>query len=284
MAKKEDIDVTDDERGLLSDEEIAALDDETEEPEEEQEAGSEEETEEETKQASAEDEKAGEEPEQEPEKEPEKAQARDPEILATKYEPEQIADIDARLTELDSKHDEGEISESEWRAQTRALTIQKTKMEMAAEFNRQTDEQNWQFCQKLFFDDHPGYAKEKNPALYGALCAEMEVLASDQEVQGKSYLWYLREAKSRVDKAFNLNQPEMPQPAPPQDKGKAQKAMAEKAQPKPPTPKTLGDVPADAPTSEIGAFDKLDTMDGMEAERAFAGLSSEDQEKYLTQH
>ena len=294
---KNDLDVTDDELDLLSDEERAALKDD-DDPDQ-QEASSEDDAEEDsaeeaddTETLAADAEETEEEETEDPtgeEAAPEKPAGKvDPAILATRYDPEQVDNLDEKFAALDKQLEEGEITESQYREQSRALTVQQAKIEMAAEANQQADQQNWDFCQKLFFEDHPEWQKSKNPALYGALCAEMEVLGQDESIEGKTYLWYLREARARVAAAFKLDQPqEAPKDEPkvePSDKKAAVKKMAEGAQKKPEPPKTLANVPAAGANDETGSLDSLDGLEGLEAEAAFANLSAAEQEKYLTQH
>lgn len=298
--------LADDELAGLSEEELAALNDEeeTEEVEDDEEHEEEEpETEEEEPEeepAADDDADPGEEDadeegtdgdtEEHEEGEEPDADTGDTAEFVPQFQVEGVEDYDGRVTalnseqeELDKKYQEGDIDWEEYRdaqrkndAALRELDQARLKAEMAAEYNQQMAMQQWQAAQETFFESSPERkALRDDPNIASAYDAALKRLASDDENEGKSYSWFLREAERQTKESFarlmGLD-PEKPK-GKPKAKGKAKKGV----------PPNLGDLPAaeQPEASSGGEFAHLDKLDGMALEQALAKLSPDQQERYL---
>lgn len=262
----------------LTDAELEAIKEEEEEEEEEEETSSihdDEEQEEEEEQEEVKVESAPFVPEYKAESIPEDIQSR------------LDADYAALSNDLDEKYENGDLSFSDYRKQSRDLdsryfaekekiTAAKLKAEIAEEQQRQTAEQKWQWEQDTFFRDNPDFRSD--PILFGALNSVLQASYGDENSKGKSGLQLIREAAEKVKTRFDVKPIANNQQTRPDKKieVKGQSAKATEL------PKTLSNIPsADSSLDNGGEFDYLENLSGLAYEKAIAKLSPDALDRFL---
>lgn len=197
-----------------------------------------------------------------------------------------VAELRAQSKELAEKFRSGELDFDAYQAEADklaaerdALATQKTKADIAADFNAQTIEQKWNFAVQSFTDkvresEHIDYRTDL--AKQADLDAFVKALASKPENEDKPMEWFLSEAHKRV-KALNGISPATSE-APNESKEQAAPSR------KPPTPPvTLSQVPGGEGKGDVGGdeFTDLDGLEGLELEEAIAKMSPAQRERYL---
>ncbi len=185
---------------------------------------------------------------------------------------EQKAALRVKLNEGDIALDEYEAQKDALIEQERTLHEQKLKADIAAERNEQVSQARWDWEQERFFD-----AKENaiysDKYLHAALNAAVIDLANNPENADKKGSWVLQEADKLVRSRFGMTKPEQP-------------AALKKDEPRKPdlsvVPKTLAHLPAAdiQQTGDVGEFDHLDRLTGLELEKAVSRLSESERERY----
>lgn len=170
------------------------------------------------------------------------------------------------------------------------LREQKTRFEMATEFNNTNSVTEWQndvqdFIAGVAQKEGIDYSK---PLLNAALDVAVKTLAADKANATKSTTWFLRTAHKQVMAELGLVKKE-PTAAEKEAAEKAAKEAAAKLKGRKPglalVPR-VGDLPSageDDPAGGDPEFVHLDNLTGQEFEDALAAMPARKQEKYLRQ-
>ena len=196
-------------------------------------------------------------------------------------------ELDTSSDSLAARYESGDLSFSEYRKQDRAMQAEYDQAKqgiseallterIAAEHSKQSAEQTWQAEQDMFFSDNEVY--KSDPILRGALGAQLDTLYADAANEGKSGLWYLREAGKAIDERFNRAPADESADALAAAKDKQRKKAAEPV----PAPRTLGDVPAAEANIDAGEFAAVDKMQGIAYEEAIASMSPATYERFMS--
>lgn len=190
---------------------------------------------------------------------------------------EKVAEFATQKVELRRQMNEGTIDLDQYEAakdalvaQEMALREQKIKADISAEQNEQSSKARWQWDQEQFFS-----AKEnaiyQDEFVLAAFDAAVRKLGNDAANADQKGSWFLREADKMVRARFGVAKADAPQPKP--DGRKPDLSVV---------PKTLGHLPAaDIPqTGDVGEFDHLDRLNGLQLENAVARLSESERERY----
>lgn len=202
---------------------------------------------------------------------------------------DQLKTANDALTALDEELTEGTIDYATHAKQNRVLTTtlaelsaQKREAEFVAGNNELMADQHWNWEVERFVEENEQF---KNPVVYGALRGALEELYADEDNSGKSYRWFLREASSSVQEAFNLDKPEIKVDEGTKDeevKRTEEIQKEHKDKPQDPPPKTLANVPAAAAEEEAGdEFAQIDKLEGMDLEAALAKMPKAKVDLYL---
>lgn len=207
---------------------------------------------------------------------------------------ERVTAIDAELDALDAKWENDEISQKEYARLSRALQEEKAdkkadlrELEFVRGANQQYLEQDWNKSVATFLNDNPEF---KDDAMRDVLDGRLKALYADEKNIGASHQWFLetarRDATARIRKALGGELPagagNTDLDAPPSTKEQVKQQAAAAAKAKGALPKTLGDVPASS-ESDVGQdpYAKLESLEGLELERALAQMDENQADKYL---
>lgn len=193
--------------------------------------------------------------------------------------------IEAKLDALDKKLADGDLSQEQFNRESRKLNRELTEVvgDRKADEARAKDAdarfaREWERAQKGFFKDNPSFAKDKSPALYNALDAQVRALSADPEKAGLTLRQLLEQAKRDLRKAFGLQDEKPAAKVPDQkQKAKAQEQGKKKAAALPPS---LDDLPS-AGDSQESEFAFMDKMHGSAKTKAFNKMTAEQQKRYL---
>ncbi len=208
--------------------------------------------------------------------------AKQSEPFAPQLKVEKSADeYKQEIATLDEQFDKGEIEAADYRVQVRELERAAIKAEMAEDTNTQTAEQRWDYSQQQFYNQGDNAIFRDNPVMRGALGAALEGLYGVEENTGKGDLWFLTEAAKQVRDQMGMSgaeggdagEQEAPEPTP----GNTGRGKHDEI------PQTLGDAPTSEANDSGGEFAHLDSLSGIEHEKAFAQLSPAQQDRYLAE-
>lgn len=187
------------------------------------------------------------------------------------------AQYEEKIKALDERLDNGELDFDEYKKEFMTLERSRTQELVRQEMARTKAEETWQNEQAEFFGEN-AYLKD-NQIVYDAFARKVNALLEDKTWANKPGTDVLAEAKKVVDKAFGIK-PAKEKPAP-KEKTDGQKAVdkAKQSRAKKGGPKTLKDVPASDDNSD-GAFEHLDNLDGPALEAAVAKMTPEEQEAW----
>lgn len=202
---------------------------------------------------------------------------------------DQLKATNEAIEKLDADLAEGTIDYAKHAKSNRDLTTKlsdlsamKREAEFVAGNNELMADQHWNWEVERFVEENEQF---KNPVVYGALRGALEELYADEENSGKSYRWFLREASSSVQKAFNLDKPTVKVDEGTKDeevKRTEQIQDEHKEKPQEPPPKTLADIPAASANEEdTDEFAQIDKLEGMDLEAALAKLPKAKADQYL---
>jgi hypothetical protein len=186
---------------------------------------------------------------------------------------EQKTDLRKQLNDGDLSLDEYDAKKDDITAQEQELREQKLKADIAAEQNEQTAQARWKWEQERFFNDDKN-AIYKDDIIMAAYDKAVRTLGGDEANANRSGQWFLNEADRIVREKFNLGKPaEVVTPDEKPDSRRPDLSVV---------PKTLANLPAAeiAKTGEIGEFDHLDKLGGLDLERAVGSLSDAARERY----
>ena len=197
---------------------------------------------------------------------------------------EQVSGIEAESEALAEQFKAGDIDFDEYRASmsgldTRrdALAVAKLKAEISAEMEEQNAEQQWQdavnaLVGRAASEDKVDYRKDATKQR--DLDAFVKALAADEGNASRPMRWFLDEAHKRV-KALHGIQTAEPVPIVPGGKPAARRPSLAAL------PKTLAHVPGGDGPGDIGdEFSGADDLDGLDFESAIAKMSPAQREKF----
>lgn len=196
----------------------------------------------------------------------------------------QLQEFDAALT---AKFRAGECDVDEFLVEQKAIADARataerlrTKAEISSEMAAQSTAQEWEHAVEQFI----AHAKRIEGVDYHdkKLMKDLDLfvrnIANDPENAGRGFDFFLEEGHKRV-KALHSIGGSQPQAKAPEEK------PAKPAQRKPPVdklPASLANVPGgDGPGDVADEFSDIDKLSGMEYERALAGMSKSQRDRYL---
>ena len=192
-----------------------------------------------------------------------------PKYKLDEVEQEAAENLEKALAELDAKFEEGELSATDYRKALAEINnpvlIEQAKRAAMEEITRQNTEQLWQRQQDEFFGLYPDY--RESAIKFAGMQAALSDLYSEEANAGKSGTWFLREAKTAVDREMGITPQAADAPAP---------------APKPELPKSLASVPKADAEGTGDKYSALDQLEGLELEKAIARMSESELEAFGT--
>jgi hypothetical protein len=196
---------------------------------------------------------------------------------------EKAAEIETRITTLDSEFEDGDIDMREYRTQLRALEkeqgsldLQQRDYDNAVKNNNKNAMDRWQWEQDRFFVDQSNQMYKENALLGQTFDTAIKQLAAEAKNEGQPMSWFLEEADRQVRDLFGTQKP----PEVVRKKGDPKPRVADKRKNLPPN---MGDIPS-AEQPDVGGGDEfaaMDKLDGMDLEAALSKLSKSEQDRYL---
>lgn len=204
-----------------------------------------------------------------------------PKSFTAQLQADHVEDYDNKLKEITDKRDAlltqleaGDIdlqtfvrSDRELSTLETDLRIDQTTAENAAKQNRNIAIQKWNWEQEQFFSEKANKIYEENKPIGAAFDSVVKDLASKPENANKTGMWFLKEADRQVRELFGKKA---------DSKTESRKPNLDKV------PKTLNDLPT-AAISETNnnEFAYLDKLDGMQLEVALRKMTPEQEARYL---
>lgn len=196
---------------------------------------------------------------------------------------DRVKAVDEAEAQLETKHEEGEITAAEYRAELRRLAKERatldgmqTKADIAAEAAAQAEKAVLQtaFSAVAKAGAEVGIDYRKDQAKFKQLDTVVKALANDDANMGRSAKWLLMEAH-KVVMAMNGVKAAATAPAPaPKPADVKAKAAADRKVDLSAVPKTLANVPGGDHASDIGGeFDDILALDGQALEDALETMS-----------
>ena len=272
----------------MTDEELAAMADDTASDDDEQDVDAEIGDQEQDKST---DEPVVSEPEAvvETEPEPVTAEPESPTITAQAQRPTQqqhvqdkfgveLDKLNAYMADLKKKFDDGDISIDEYMDSRFAIERKVVKIEAHQERMQQDAQMSWDRANQEFLANEDNKALRENDVLYGAFAMQVNKLIGDPASEAMSDADLLRTARDKVFAAFKV-----PQGSQPSKDESAVRAAKREAADRGKAPTTLQGVPAAAQADDVdqSPFAYLDRLSGEQLEAAVAKLSEADQLRWL---
>lgn len=181
----------------------------------------------------------------------------------------QKVDLRKQLNDGELSLDEYDAKKDEIGAQEQELREQKLKADIASEQNAQNAEDRWKWDQERFFGEEKN-AIYKDDIIMSAYDKAVRNLGNDEANGNRSGQWFLNEADRIVREKFNIGAPVVNKDTPPR---KPDLSVV---------PKTLANLPAAeiAETGQVGEFDHLDKLVGVDLEIAVSRLSDGERDRY----
>ena len=268
----------------MTDEELAAMADDTVSDDDKQDV----ETDvDEQEQEPATDEPVDDDPVDDVENEPEPVAA-DPEAPsppATAQQPQaqdkfgaELDKLNADMADLKQKFDDGDISIDEYMDSRFAIERKVVKIEAHQERMQQDAQMSWDRANQEFLANEDNKALRENDVLYGAFAMQVNKLIGEPASAAMSDADLLRAARDKVFAAFRI-----PQESQPSKDESAIRAAKKEAANRGKAPTTLQGVPAAAQADDVdqSPFAYLDRLSGEQLEAAVAKLSEADQLRWL---
>lgn len=195
----------------------------------------------------------------------------------------ELKSIDDKLDAAEAKWSEGEISNAdmtrvrrEARNAEREIIAAQTEARVSTKYNNEAAETLWEMQQADFLDQHPEYRFEKSPILYNTLSETLKLYGEEWQKAGLTNRQALNKAHELIQKEFGKAEVKVPVKEP-------VKAPAARKPDLKSVPVTLAHTPsaADIETDGNSEFDNLDSLEGLEFERALARLPEDKQNAYL---
>lgn len=209
----------------------------------------------------------------------EKAEAaKTPEVEVTPVQPapSKLDELKAELAEVKKKFDDGELSVDEYIEERATVDRAIVKAELKAELASDAVTQSWEKSQANFLGQN-AYLRE-NDVIYDAFAMQVNKMLADPKSASMSDDALLAAAKQKVDAAFGLKPSE---PSGKKDEGPVRDAKKEAAD-RSRAPQTLRDIPAAASADDVdkSPFAYLDRLVGDDLEAALMKLSDDEQRRY----
>ena len=183
--------------------------------------------------------------------------------------------LNADLADIKKQFDEGDISVDEYIDAKSVLDRQIVKAELKAELAQESVNKSWEQSQKDFLGQNV-YLRD-NEVLFDAFAMQVNKLLADPKSASMDDASLLKAAQAKVDAAIGRKPGAEPsKDESPVRKAKQQAADVSKA------PKTLQGIPAAAAADDVDGnqFGYLDRLSGVEFEAAIAKLSDSDRTRW----
>lgn len=190
---------------------------------------------------------------------------------------DQKAELRKHLNDGDLSLDDYDAKKDEIVAQEQELREQKLKSDIAAEQNEQNAVARWKWEQEKFFAEDSN-AIYKDKLVMAAFDTAVRDLGNDAANANRNGAWFLNKANEMVRERFSMGKAadaaQTKEDAPSKDGSRKPDLSV--------VPKTLSHLPAAdvAKTGEVGEFDHLDRMSGLDLERAVGRLSEAERARY----
>lgn len=207
-----------------------------------------------------------------------------PFVLTTSSDLGTTDEIRAKIAELDAKFEDGDISLAKYNEERAEYVEAITKEKMYAEINEQVmkaaAEKTWKDAQKVFFNENQDFfnVRAKNLVFVDAV----NRLLADKKSQAMTDAEILEEAKKEVSPFFAQSgvQPKNGDGASDEARRKAIADAAKAEQEKAAGVQTLARVPVSKGNEGVDKFDVIDNLTGLAYEEAVAGLSDAERAQY----
>lgn len=186
--------------------------------------------------------------------------------------------LNADMADLKQKFDNGDISIDEYMDSRFAIERKVVKIEAHQERMQQDAQMSWDRANQEFLANEDNKALRENDVLYGAFAMQVNKLIGDPASEAMSDAELLRAARDKVFAAFRI-----PQGSQPSKDESAIRAAKKEAADRGKAPTTLQGVPAAAQADDVdqSPFAYLDRLSGEQLEAAVAKLSEADQLRWL---
>lgn len=186
--------------------------------------------------------------------------------------------LNADMADLKQKFDDGDISIDEYMDSRFAIERQVVKIEAHQERMQQDAQMSWDRANQEFLANEDNKALRENDVLYGAFAMQVNKLIGEPASAAMSDADLLRAARDKVFAAFRI-----PQESQPSKDESAIRAAKREAANRGKAPTTLQGVPAAAQADDVdqSPFAYLDRLSGEQLEAAVAKLSEADQLRWL---
>ena len=186
--------------------------------------------------------------------------------------------LNADMADLKQKFDDGDISIDEYMDSRFAIERKVVKIEAHQERMQQDAQMSWDRANQEFLANEDNKALRENDVLYGAFAMQVNKLIGDPASEAMSDADLLRAARDKVFAAFRI-----PQGSQPSKDESAIRAAKKEAADRGKAPTTLQGVPAAAQADDVdqSPFAYLDRLSGEQLEAAVAKLSEADQLRWL---
>ena len=186
--------------------------------------------------------------------------------------------LNADMADLKQKFDDGDISIDEYMDSRFAIERKVVKIEAHQERMQQDAQMSWDRANQEFLANEDNKALRENDVLYGAFAMQVNKLIGDPASEAMSDADLLRAARDKVFAAFRI-----PQGSQPSKDESAIRAAKKEAADRGKAPTTLQGVPAAAQSDDVdqSPFAYLDRLSGEQLEAAVAKLSEADQLRWL---
>lgn len=222
----------------------------------------------------------------EPEKKEKPAQEEKPPVADTDVTPapevqraESVLDkLNADLSALKTKFDEGEIAVDEYIDERDRLSRAIVKAELKAELAQESAAKSWEKSQKDFLGNEASSFLRESDVIFDAFAMQVNKLIADPKSASMSDEALLKAARDKVYAAFRIS----PESQPPKKDESAIREAKKEAADRSKAPKTLHGVPAAAPADDTDAnpFAYLDRLSGDQLEAAVEKLSPDDRVRW----
>jgi len=192
--------------------------------------------------------------------------------------------IDAELTALDEKFEEGDITLKDYNAKRDELTREKWTAETYEDINRQVAAQSvdvrWKQAQQDFYAENETFSTNRH--LNAAFVSEVNALLASEEGKKMTDAALLKAARKTVEESLGIGKKEEPKADDDREKEKrealaaAKKKEAEKGK----DGASIRDLPLAQETEFDDKFDALDKLEGEDFENAVAQMSDAERKAY----
>lgn len=200
---------------------------------------------------------------------------------------ESLKALEAKLEEVATKFDDGDIGAAEFHKQTNAINAERANIVQAVERAQMAFEMRQSHfvnVAKAFIAKNPQYDPEKRPIMYNMIDAEVQRLQRESDDPFDPRL--IAKAHKAIQKEIGATaeEPAGKPPAAKKPKGKPHPDLPDKSK-KPKVPQTLARIPADeVEDTDGGKFARLERLsdkDPIAYEEALAKMSPADRDRYL---